>query len=182
MLASSQELVAVIDRVARGDRAAFDTLYRATSAKLYGIVVRIVINRSSADEILQEVYVKVWQRAGEFDGRKASPITWMATIARNRAIDEIRRAKPQEVQDLPEGMEFAADLPDPLDGRQHSEALRSLIKCLNSLPDERRQIILLAYCRGLSREALGRRFDHPVPTIKTWLHRGLAQLKTCLSS
>lgn len=182
MLASSQELVDVIDRVAKGDSAAFETLYRATSAKLYGIIVRIVINRSSADEILQEVYVKVWQRAGEFDGRKASAITWMATIARNRAIDEIRRAKPHEVQDITEGMDFAADLPHPLEGRQHSESLRSLIDCLKALPDERREIILLAYCRGLSREALGRRFDHPVPTIKTWLHRGLAQLKTCMSS
>ncbi len=176
-----QGLIAVVDRVAAGDRAAFDDLYRATSAKLYGIILRVVGNRSAADEILQEVYVKIWQRAGEFDRSKASPITWMATIARNRAIDEIRRARPQAGAELVEAEDVAAELVDPLGGRERSEALRALLACLQILPEERRQILLLAYCRGMSRDALAQRFGKPVPTIKTWLFRGLAQLKTCLS-
>lgn len=182
MLESSKELVVVIHRVAGGDAEAFQTLYRATSAKLYGIILRVVLQRSTADEILQEVYVKIWQRAGEFDSGKASPITWMATIARNRAIDEIRRARPETGAGLDEASEVAAELMDPLGGREHSESLRALIACLKSLPDERRDIILLAYCRGMSRDAIGKRLNKPVPTIKTWLHRGLAQLRTCLSS
>ena len=182
VLESAKQLVVVMERVGAGDRAAFEILYQATSPKIYGVVLRIVGNRSSADEILQEVYVKVWQRAAEFDGKKASPITWMATIARNRAIDELRRTRPQDFTELPEADDVPGDSVDPMESRQHSEELRALLGCLKALPDERREIILLAYCRGMSREALGRRFDKPVPTIKTWLHRGLAQLKTCLSS
>ncbi len=182
MYSSSDEVSAALRRVAARDQSAFEELYRATSAKLYGIIVRIVTNRSSADEILQEVYVRIWHHAGEFDASKASPITWMATIARNRAIDDVRRAKPAVVQELTETLELAADEPHPLDSLDRSQDLKALIACLNGLEDEKRQIILLAYYRGLSREELAQRYLRPVPTIKTWLHRGLAQLKACMSS
>ena len=182
MLDSAQQLIAILHRVAGGDRGAFDELYMATNAKLYGIIVRVVVNRSTADEILQEVYVKIWQRAGDFDSAKASPITWMATIARNRAIDEIRRSKPHDRTDLADAESVPAELIDPMAGRERSEALRALMACLQVLPEERRDILLLAYCNGLSREALSQRFNKPVPTIKTWLFRGLAQLKTCLAT
>lgn len=181
MYRSSDELSAVLTRVANRDAAAFEDLYRATSAKLYGIIVRVVANRSSADEILQEVYVRVWQHAGDFDATKASPITWMATIARNRAIDEVRRSKPGPALTLTDSVEVASDEPHPLDSMDRSEELQALIGCLNMLDEEKRNIILLAYYRGLSREELAQRFGRPVPTIKTWLHRGLAQLKACLS-
>ena len=182
MLGTSRDLSALLGRVAAGDREAFTALYEHTSAKVYGVIVRIVNNRSSADEVMQEVFVKVWQRAGEFDSQRASPITWMATIARNRAIDEIRRAKPLRIVETPEPIDIAADLDHPLDSAERSETLQALIACLNRLGEERREIILLAYYRGLSREDLAQRFGRPVPTIKTWLHRGLAQLKTCLSA
>lgn len=181
MSETTQSLADLMHRVAAGDRASFERLYRSTSAKLYGIILRIVRNRSSADEILQEIYVKIWQRAAEFDSTRASPVTWMATIARNRAIDEIRKNKPAQALVLSEADDVPAELVDPLGSRAHSEALRALMRCLDALPEERRSMILLAYCQGLSRDALARRFDKPVPTVKTWLHRGLAQLKTCLS-
>jgi RNA polymerase sigma-70 factor, ECF subfamily len=182
MSETAQALVDLIERIAAGDRDAFQHLYRATSSKLYGIIFRIVRNKSTADELLQEVYVKVWQRSAAFDDSRASPITWMATIARNRAIDEIRRAHPQDGLELTEAAEAPAESVDPLEGRARSEALQALLRCLRTLPDERRDVILLAYCRGLSRDALATRFGRPVPTIKTWLHRGLAQLKSCLST
>lgn len=182
MLESTQELIATMHRVASGDRAAFSELYQATCAKLYGVILRVLNDRSAADEVLQEVYVKIWQRAGEFDASRASPITWMATIARNRAIDEVRRTKPQIRADLDAAENIVADVMDPLAGRERSDRLRALLDCLGTLPEERRDILLLAYCRGLSREALSQRFNKPVPTIKTWLFRGLAQLKTCLAS
>lgn len=182
MVSSSSELAALLGRVAQGDRGAFEALYRATSAKLYGIIVRIVVNRSLADDLLQEVYVKAWQRAGDFEAGRASPITWLATIARNRAIDEIRRRKPEARGDDIEAMEIAGDDAHPLDAEARKQDLRALMACLNQLDGEKRDIVLLAYYRGLSRDDLAQRFTKPVPTIKTWLHRSLAQLKTCLSS
>ena len=182
MVSSSSELAVILGRVAQGDRTAFETLYRATSAKLYGIIVRIVVKRSVADDLLQEVYVKAWQRASDFDASKASPITWLAAIARHRAIDEVRRRKPEAPQDDVEALEIAGDEAHPLDAKARKEELRALMTCLDQLDGEKREIVLLAYYRGMSRDDLAQRFTKPVPTIKTWLHRSLAQLKACLSS
>jgi RNA polymerase sigma-70 factor (ECF subfamily) len=166
--------------VARRDRAAFRALYDATRAKLYGVILGILGDRSTADDVLQEIYVRIWNRAADFDPGKASPITWMATIARNRALDEVRRPRP--MIDLPDEAldRVADDDPDPLERRQRSEQWRRLMVCLAALADERRQMVLLAYYRGWTREALAKRFDRPVPTIKTLLHRSLAQLRGCL--
>ena len=182
MTPAQQNLVALMSAVARKDRAAFAALYTATSAKLYGIIVRILPTRGMADEIMQEVYVKIWDRAGDFDAGRASPISWMAAIARNRALDEARKRTPLSIEEMPDGYEPAAEPGHPLDGKERSEALRALLGCLSSLDKEKREIVLLAYYRGLSREALAKRYDHPVATIKTWLHRSLAQLRTCLGS
>lgn len=181
MLASSRDLADVLGRVALQDRDAFQILYRATSAKLYGIILGILTRRSLADEILQEVYVKVWERAADYDSERASAITWLATIARNRALDEKRRGKVLPVVDLPEGFDLPAELDHPLDRMEQSDRLKALLACLNGLESEKRSAVLLAYYRGLSREALAERFGRPVPTIKTWLHRSLAQLRACLS-
>lgn len=167
--------------VVRRDQAAFRALYDATRAKLYGVILAILGERNAADDLLQEIYVKIWDRAADYDSAKASPITWMATIARNRALDEVRR--PRHTIDLPEEAleRVAGDDPGgPLERRQGSEQLRRLMACLAALAEDRRQMILLAYYRGWTREALSKRFDRPVPTIKTLLHRSLAQLKGCL--
>jgi RNA polymerase sigma-70 factor (ECF subfamily) len=169
-------------RVADGDRRAFAAVYAATSAKLYGIVLRIVRERARADDVLQDVYVRIWERAGDFEAARASPITWMATIARNRALDEVRRRRPASLDELPEALEIAAEQADPLAGREASEAMARLQRCLDGLEAPRREIVLLAYCHGLSREALASRFGHPVATIKTWLHRSLAQVRGCLET
>ena len=144
--------------------------------------VRILGRGPAAEDALQEVFVKVWERGGDFDGAKGSVIGWMATIARNRALDDIRRAKTSGAVAFSEDFEPVAETEHPLDGRERGEALARLMKCLDGLDDEKREIILLAYYRGVTREALAGRFGRPVPTIKTWLHRGLAQLRECLSS
>jgi len=180
--ASQSDLALLLLQVAAGDRAAFATLYRQTAAKLYGVVARILPRSDLAGEVLQEAYVRVWQKAGDFDPAKGSPMAWMATIARNRALDEVRRAKPLALEDMQEGFEPVAEEVDPLGSRERSEQLAALMRCLSQLDAEKRQIVLLAYYRGASREALSKRFARPVPTIKTWLHRSLAQLKDCLSS
>jgi RNA polymerase sigma-70 factor (ECF subfamily) len=179
---ATEEIDELMARVARKDRAAFAKLYRATGAKLFGIAIRILRRRDLVEEVLQEVYAKIWQRAGEFDAAKASAITWMAAIVRNRSLDEVRRKPVISVEDLPAGFEPAADNPDPLGARDRSENLRRLLACLDTLDRHKRQMVLLAYCHGASRETLSARFGAPVPTIKTWLHRSLAQLRLCLGS
>ena len=175
------DLVALLRRVSHKDRQAFADLYAATSGKLYGVILRIVTRREVADELLQEAFVKIWERAADFDPSRASPITWMATIARNRALDEARKAKPLSLEDMPAGFDVVSEAPLALDLLMQSEEGRRLHDCLQRLDAEKRDVVVQAYLHGLSREDLGRRFDRPVPTIKTWLHRSLAQLKGCLT-
>jgi RNA polymerase sigma-70 factor, ECF subfamily len=176
------DLADLLRRIAARDEAAFAALYRETSAKLYGVVARILTRGDAAADALQEAYVRIWEKAREFDPAKGSPLAWMATIARNRALDEVRRVRPGSLEDLPESFEPAADEVDPLAARERSEELAKLLNCLHALDEEKRAVVVLAYYRGLSREALAQRFGRPAPTIKTWLHRSLAQLRDCLAS
>lgn len=179
--AGSSEVTDLLRRVADKDRVAFAELYAATSSKLLGVILRILQRRSISEEVLQEVYVKVWERAADYNPAKGSAVGWMATIARNRALDEVRRKNPQSLEDTPEALEVMSDTLDQLSRIEHGEDLQKLMACLDKLEGNRREMVVLAYCHGLSREDLSRRFSAPVATIKTWLHRSLAQLRTCLS-
>jgi len=179
---ASDDLNNLLSRIVTRDTIAFAALYKQTSAKLYGVIARILTRGDVAADVLQETYVRIWERAGDFDPGKGSPLAWMATIARNRALDEVRRVRPGSLEDQPEGFEPAAEEIDPLAARERSEGLTALVDCLKALDEEKRAIVLLAYYRGSSREALAKRFGRPVPTIKTWLHRSLAQLRDCLAS
>jgi RNA polymerase sigma-70 factor (ECF subfamily) len=180
MLSASQKLDDLMARVARGDRGAFADLYSATSAKLFGIIVRILRRRDVAEDVLQDVYVKIWQKAAEFDRDRASPVTWMATIARNSALDVARRRTHVAIDDAPEALEVSDPSAPALEQIELGEDLGRLSRCIEGLEPERREMVRLAYLNGLSREELGARFGHPVGTIKTWLHRSLKQLKDCL--
>ena len=179
---TAQDIADLLVQVGTGDRAAFSNVYDATSSKLYGIILRILKRRELADEVLQEVYVKIWERAADFDPTRASPITWMATIARNRALDEVRKRVALSIEDTPEALNVASSEASPLQAVELSQDVQRLMTCLNGLDPQRREMVVLAYINGSSREELSQRFSHPVATIKTWLHRSLAQLKACLSS
>ncbi len=181
-MASAEDIAALLQRVARRDRQAFAEVYRATSAKLYGIILRILRRRDIADEVLQEVYVKIWERAGDFKAEKASPIAWMAAIARNRALDELRRRTPVSIEDHPELQDVPSDDESGLAGVLRLEDAKQLADCLARLEPDRRQMVVLAYCEGLSRDELASKYGQPVNTIKTWLRRSLALLKGCLGS
>ena len=182
MPASANDISRLLARAGDKDREAFSALYDATSAKLYGIILRILRRRDLADEVLQEVYVKIWEHAADFDPGRASPITWMATIARNRALDQVRKRTPVSIEDTPEALDVPASDPDPLAALETSEDVRRLKACLDTLEPMKREIVVLAYLNGDSREQLSERFGAPVATIKTWLHRSLGLLKACLSS
>lgn len=182
MMTTQEEVSQLLIKIARQDRAAFVRLYQSTSAKLYGIVLRILRRRDIADEVLQEVYVRIWERAADFDAGMASPMAWMSAIARNRAIDELRRKIPASIEDHPEILETAADDENALDIMLRSDDGRRLSDCLSRLEPDRRQMVILAYCEGLTRDELATKYGAPANTIKTWLRRSLASLKGCLSS
>ncbi len=179
---TSQELVWLLAAVAKGDRAAFERLYAATRAKLYGVALRILRRHDLADEVMQETYLKIWNSAGRFDPALSSPITWMVAIARNRAIDQVRKKTEMSIDEDPAVLEIAADSPDPLAKREMSEELRRLLACMGRLDEERRRLVLFAYYDGWSREQLATKFDKPVNTVKTWLRRALIEIRECLGS
>jgi RNA polymerase sigma-70 factor, ECF subfamily len=179
---TSAELVWLLAAVAKGDRAAFARLYAATRAKLYGTVLRILRRPDLADEVMQETYIRIWRSAGQFDPAVASPITWMVAIARNRAIDFVRKKSDVPVDEAPEVLELAADSPDPLAERDANEERTRLMACLDQLEPDQRRLMLLAYCNGWSREQLATSFGRPVNTIKTWLRRSILAVRDCLGS
>jgi RNA polymerase sigma-70 factor, ECF subfamily len=176
------ELVWLLAAVAKGDQAAFERLYIATKAKLYGVTLRILRRSDLADEVIQETYLKIWHNAGTFDPRVASPITWMVAIARNRSLDLIRKKSEASIEDEPAAMEVAGDEPNPLARREMTEELRRLLGCLGHLEEGRRRMVLLAYYSGWSRDQLAAEFEAPANTIKTWLRRSLMEIRECLGS
>ncbi|KQX17556.1 MULTISPECIES: sigma-70 family RNA polymerase sigma factor [unclassified Sphingomonas] len=175
-MTSAEELPDLLLAVADGDRAAFARFYGRTSAKLFGVVLRILPERSMAEDAMQEAYAKIWRNAAGFDARRGSPITWAATIARNVAIDLRRREHPAG-RTRDDAFDFDA-LSDPHGAS--AEQLAALRICLDRLDADQRALILAAYLNGESREELAARLGHPTGTIKSWLHRGLARLKGCL--
>jgi len=174
------ELVWLIAAVAKGDEAAFERLYGATRAKLYGVVLRILRRQDLAEEVIQETYVKIWHSAGQFNPALSSPITWMTSIARNRAIDLVRKKTEASIEEEPRALEVAADSPDPLARREMTEELKRLLECVGRLEPERQKLVLLAYYNGWSREQLAEKFSAPVNTVKTWLRRSMMDIRACL--
>jgi RNA polymerase sigma-70 factor (ECF subfamily) len=137
-------------------------------------------NRELAEDVVQEAFFKVWERAGDYNPALAAPMTWLGTIVRNRALDEVRRRTARPTTD-DSALEFlASDDEHPITGLERAEDVKRLMMCLQGLEPEKRQMVQLAYLDGWSREALAQKFDRPEGTIKTWLHRSLAQLKGCL--
>ena len=174
------ELVGLIAAVAKGDQAAFERLYLATRAKLYGVALRILRRQDLSEEVIQETYVRIWRSAGQFDPALSSPITWMSSIARNRAIDLVRKKTETSIEEEPAAMEVASESTDPLARKEMSEELKRLLDCVGRLEPDRQKLVLLAYYNGWSREQLADKFGAPVNTVKTWLRRSLLEIRGCL--
>lgn len=186
----SHELAALLSRVGLGDRAAFATLYKQTAAHLMGVVVRINRDRAQAEDVLQEVYVNVWRAAGRFDAAMSQPMTWLTSVARNRAIDSLRRrqTEPRTVSttlgtdDDPDDMlqYQASDAPGPLELLARAGEAHALTACLGELSGEQQQSLALAFYQGLSHAEVAAHLRQPLGTVKSWLRRGLQALKACL--
>ncbi|WP_432770400.1 MAG: sigma-70 family RNA polymerase sigma factor [Sphingopyxis sp.] len=177
------QLTAALAAVGRGERVALRAVYDLTAAKLFGICLRICGERASAEDVLQTVYIKVWERAGQFDATRASPITWLCTIARNAAIDWRRSVAGRTVRDtLPEQAAFAVP-----DGAPRADQLlvaaeegEQLHRCLGELDERARTCIRAAFFDGSTYSDLAARENVPLGTMKSWIRRGLLRLKDCL--
>ncbi len=179
MAHGGEDLAALLARSAQGDLAAFRALHDLTHRQLLGVIRRIVGDHAQAEEALQDVYVRLWQSAHAFDATRGSALAWMASVARYRAIDIVRRNAARDAPAV-EGAE-GAPLIEPAEGLDLADA-RALEHCLGELAEEQRQCVVLAYSHGFSREELAARFDRPVGTIKSWLHRSLLALRACLKA
>lgn len=179
--AARARLVELLLLTGQEDRAAFATLYQNTSAKLFGICLRICGERQGAEDVLHEVYLTIWKRAGAFEPGRASPITWLATIARNKAIDwrrarGVRTAAPiEEAAPIADSRPLASDL---LADRQDAERLHL---CLDTLEPKAQLAIRTAFFEGLTYAELADRLAVPLGTMKSWIRRGLIRLKECLA-
>ena len=172
----------MIFRVAKADRSAFAGLYQATAPKLLGVVMRILNNRAWADEVIQDAYLKIWQKAGQFDAQKSSPITWMVSIARNSAIDELRKHPVGRTTNDNELDQIAGQQPTAQDQAEDQQTVNQLNRCIDQLEKERQDMVRLAYLNGWSRDDLASQFGQPINTVKTWLRRALQDIKGCLES
>jgi RNA polymerase sigma-70 factor (ECF subfamily) len=176
--ADSALLTELLGRTAQGDRTAFSRLYDLTRAKLFGVIRRILVRGDLAEEALQESYVRIWSNAFRFDPSQASAMTWMIAIARNQAID-LKRKVNERVAARAVALEDVT-LAASETSAEDSADYRRLRQCLGGLAADGRDMVLLAYHQGYSREELAERFARPVATVKTILRRSLAALKECL--
>lgn len=176
---SSGELTQLLGAVARGDRVALATLYDRTSAKLFGICLRLLGSEAEAEDVLQEAYVTVWRNAARFDPAKASPVTWMAVVTRNKAIDRLRR-RTLPVETIDAAAEIPDDSPTAFDLVQLSQETARLSGCLDELDEKPRAMIRAAFLEGASYPELAEREGVPLATMKSWIRRGLLRLRGCL--
>ncbi|WP_101067973.1 sigma-70 family RNA polymerase sigma factor [Roseovarius salinarum] len=179
-MATPEEIESLLSRVATGDRGAFRQLYRHTSAKLFGIALRILSDRAEAEDALQDIFVKVWDNAGRYQANGLSPMTWLITLARNHAIDRLRRRRAGQ-GGLDEAAELADDRPGP-EGQVMRTAQRDrLVACFEELEAARAEAVRRAYLQGETYADLAERFEVPLNTMRTWLRRSLLKLRECLS-
>lgn len=179
----ARELAGLLAACGRRDRAAFERLYRLTSPKLFGVAVRILRRDDRAEEILQECYLSIWQHAGEYAPALAQPMTWMTSIVRNRCLDWLRRPALELADE--DGAITAAtesDAPGPLAALERAVEAAAVKRCLDGLDARQRQSIALAFYDGLSHSEIASHLGAPLGSVKTWVRRGLARLKSCMET
>ena len=181
MGSDTADIADLIARCALRDRAAFRDLYGRTSAKLFGVTLRILRDRSEAEEALQEVYVKIWQRADRYVPGGYSPISWLVAVARNHSLDVLRARKPQS-DDIDMALDVADAGPDPEQAAANRGERARIDDCLGRLDADKADAVRGAYLDGFSYEELATRHEVPLNTMRTWLRRSLMKLRECLSA
>jgi RNA polymerase sigma factor (sigma-70 family) len=180
------QLIALLDRVATQDESALRELYDLTSAKLYGLALRVVRSRDHAEDVLQEAYLNVWRIAGNYQSHLSPPMAWLGLIVRTRALDFLRRRASERADTTAEldatlSDTVAGDAPNPMDTALASQQAWALHQCLNKLEHKQRELVSLAYLRDLSHGELAAQLKLPLGTVKTWIRRGIEQLRGCMA-
>lgn len=176
---ATDDISTLIGRVSLKDRSAFSALYRATSPKLFAICMRILRDRNEAEEALQEIFVKIWQRADRYAAGETNPLAWLSAIARNHAIDVIRARKPAG-NTIDEAYDLADPSPDPERSALNRAEGRRIDSCMELLEKDRADAVRRAYVEGLSYQELAELFNVPLNTMRTWLRRSLLKLRECM--
>ncbi len=178
---SQDPLTELLIASGHGDEKAFARLYELSSAKLFGVALRLLRRRDWAEEVLQECYLNIWHHAHEYSLTRSAPLTWMTTIVRNRCLDWLRRPKHEETAHDESVFESVPDEAlGPLERLVQGAAVKSIFSCMQGLTDRERQSIALAFFHGLTHSELAQHLREPLGTVKTYIRRGLAQLKECL--
>ena len=171
-----------IAKMALGNRGSFELPYDATSAKLFGITLRVLKDRAEAEDTLQDAYVKIWRNAGKYQVNGLSPMSWLITIARNAAIDRLRKRGSGEVNGAPALMEAVADsAPGLADIVEQRSEMEKLSFCLSELDGGHSEAVRGAYLDGKTYAELAQEADVPLNTMRTWLRRSLIKLRECLT-
>ncbi len=183
---SDAELMALLDRVALRDEAALRALYERTSPRLFGLAMRVLRRRDAAEDVLQESFLTVWRVAGDYRQSLSPPLAWLGVIVRSRALDALRKhasSRADRTQELDEslGSALESDAPNPMDSADASEQATALHQCLERLEQRQREVVSLAYLRDLSHSELAQQLALPLGTVKTWIRRGLEQLRGCMA-
>jgi RNA polymerase sigma factor (sigma-70 family) len=174
------DLNRLLQNTARNDQAAFAELYKRTSSKLFGVCLRMLRDRAEAEDVLQETYTTVWRRAASFDATRASAITWLVTLSRNKAIDRLRQHR-EELLDDPKNLDVAVDeQPTPAADAETSQEYRRLQHCLDELEPQQQSSVREAFFSGATYNELAIRCKVPLGTMKSWIRRSLIQLRQCL--
>lgn len=178
--AARERLSAALAAVSSGDRRAFHELYQRTSAKLYGVCCRILGEGQDAEDALQEAYANVWRRADRFDASRASPITWLAAIARNTAIDRLRARGTRSTAPIEDAYDLADEAPRADFMLEQASEVRRLQACLGELGGREAGLIRTAFLEGATYSELAERVGEPLGTIKSRIRRALIRLRECL--
>lgn len=181
---TTTDLDELLTRVSMADRRAFGDLYSATSAKLFGLCLRILKDRALAEDALQEVYVKIWHKSDSYIPGRVRPMTWLITVARNHAIDVLRsRRSAMQGQSDDDSVLDRMQSPDPGPAEQlvQKDTRAQIEACLDELAEERADAVRLAYLQGATYAELATHFAVPLNTMRTWLRRSLQTLRACLS-
>ena len=179
-------LIALLERIAQQDDAALKVLYQQCAPKLYGLALRVVTHRDWAEDVLQEAFLSIWRSAPDYRASLSPPMAWMGLIVRSRGLDMLRRRtadRSHVTQELDDTMAdtMASDSPTPMDTAQASEQAWALHQCLGRLDNKQREVVSLAYVRDLSHGELAQQLSLPLGTVKTWIRRGLDQLRSCMA-
>ncbi|MCB1754167.1 MAG: sigma-70 family RNA polymerase sigma factor [Gammaproteobacteria bacterium] len=178
MTPPESDLNNLLVKIALGNRPAFAQLYSHTSAKLFAVLLRLLDNRADAEDALQEVFIRIWQRADRYKPSGHSAMPWLHTVARNHAIERLRTKKRQPVPlDEPDSKPSAEATPER--SLTASNDLQRVGECLEELEEDRASALCSAYLDGDSYQTLADRFDVPLNTMRTWLRRSLQKLKAC---